>query len=271
MIDKIPLIEQDGELNPLANARIVISCKSCVFADYEDITQTGCKADMLSKLKDNGAEIIEACDQEKEFYLIKDRVCTNRRLNSWKEAIGKDKVIDELLEIARQEVVFSTAAEAIVYVHNSSKEDLYITLDSIYKEAVKPNKVSFVVSAHVKIGRMVSYIKSYPHTLPWTIEAIIDKTIDIRRSLDIFIGVKCRFPYYVTFLGGTAIRPGIFAEIKERLVDKMERFMYEKGDLDTVGENIHNEIVNTEIHKFLHGNTEIPIGQKIEGLRNEQA
>lgn len=267
MEQSIPLTENE-EYNPLADARIITPCNVCIFADYPDgKTQVGCKAGMLERLKENGAEIIDGCDTTREFFIIKDRVCLTRRVKGWQDKVGEKKTIDELLAIARQEIEKETTAEAIIYVESNNKEALYTTLDSIYAEKVLPNRLAFVLSPKVKIGSAIVDIKMYKHTLPWTIEAIVDTDCDARRSLDIFIGAKCIYPYYITFESGKVIKPGIFAEIKTRLIDKMERFMHCPGDFD----GIHNEIVNTAIHKFLHGNTELPIGLKIEGLNNENA
>lgn len=58
-------------------------CKNCVFAKYENITQIGCHLDYIQKYKDLGAEILEAYDQEKEFYLINNKKCIGYRENKW--------------------------------------------------------------------------------------------------------------------------------------------------------------------------------------------
>lgn len=55
------------------------SCKECVFAIYDGNTQTGCKDDRISKFKE---DVIEAYDEEKEFYVI-NRTCTLYRTKNW--------------------------------------------------------------------------------------------------------------------------------------------------------------------------------------------
>ena len=44
------------------------SCKECIFAVYENDTQVGCFANRIEKFKE-AKEIIEAYDDEKEFYV----------------------------------------------------------------------------------------------------------------------------------------------------------------------------------------------------------
>lgn len=254
------------EINPLSDARIIVPCKNCIFAHYEGKTQTGCKAGMLDRLKKHGAIIIEAEDTEKEFYIIKNKICMHRRTEPWQEFHAKnEKDYEKLLKIVKLELEKNITAEAIIYVDNNNEEELLRTVESIYNEKYLPSRLVFVVSTNVKIAKMVTIIKSYPHTLPWMVEVIVDESLDARRSMDLFTNTKCKHLYYVTFLSGKTVKQGIFASIKERVIDKMEVFIYEEGD------DIHNEIVNVEVHKFLHGNTELPIGEKIRGLQNEKS
>jgi hypothetical protein len=68
------------------------SCKDCAFAIYEENTQTGCAFDRIEKFSKN---IIEAYDNEKEFYVI-DRLCTYFRDKKWGYSLeDKDKVKEE--------------------------------------------------------------------------------------------------------------------------------------------------------------------------------
>lgn len=55
------------------------SCKECIFAKYDGKTQIGCLADRIEKFKDY---LIEAYDEDKEFYVIK-RFCNLFRFSSW--------------------------------------------------------------------------------------------------------------------------------------------------------------------------------------------
>lgn len=60
------------------------SCKDCTFAIYDGNTQTGCKDNRIIKFKD---DIIEAYDNDKEFFVIK-RLCTLYRTKEWNEGIA---------------------------------------------------------------------------------------------------------------------------------------------------------------------------------------
>jgi hypothetical protein len=59
------------------------SCKLCAFAVYEDKTQTGCAANRINIFQEKD-KVMEAYDDELEFYVVKD-FCNYYRSNSTKE------------------------------------------------------------------------------------------------------------------------------------------------------------------------------------------
>lgn len=80
-------------------------CKKCVFATYENNTQTSCFLNLLDKFKNNNIEILEAYDEEKEFYIINDKKCVgyreekyfeSRKLNEKTLQDKADYVLDKL-------------------------------------------------------------------------------------------------------------------------------------------------------------------------------
>ena len=50
-------------------------CKNCVFAIYDNITQTNCALHYLDIYRDKDIEILEAYDNDKEFYIINNKKC----------------------------------------------------------------------------------------------------------------------------------------------------------------------------------------------------
>ena len=71
------------------------NCKNCIFAIYHDKTQTGCSASRLEKFSKD--DVVEAYDNEKEFYVIK-RICNLYRNLSWNNGVADvDKAINEIL------------------------------------------------------------------------------------------------------------------------------------------------------------------------------
>lgn len=106
------------------------SCKDCVFAEYEDITQVSCQADRLKFFGD----IIEAYDNDKEFYVIND-VCTYYRPPFWND--GKAEISE-----ARREL--ETTFGIFIDLSDKEDEDLDKTIDSIKR--INYNKKRILVT-----------------------------------------------------------------------------------------------------------------------------
>lgn len=63
-------------------------CKKCVFAQYENKTQTGCHLQYLDIYKQQNTEIIAAFDDDLEFNIINRKKCIGYRENSWFTQFG---------------------------------------------------------------------------------------------------------------------------------------------------------------------------------------
>lgn len=73
------------KLKPLGEF-LYTSCKDCKFAIYNEATQTGCQADQIERFGEEN--ILEAYDEDKEFYVIK-TVCPHM-IHKESEATLKD-------------------------------------------------------------------------------------------------------------------------------------------------------------------------------------
>jgi hypothetical protein len=65
-------------------------CKRCVFAQYEEKTQTGCLLNYIDKYKNIGSEILEAYDEDLEFYIINNKKCLGYREDTYFKKIGME-------------------------------------------------------------------------------------------------------------------------------------------------------------------------------------
>ncbi|NCA30639.1 MAG: hypothetical protein EBS93_07975, partial [Chitinophagia bacterium] len=79
--------------------KIHTPCKDCVFAKYQDNTQIGCELDYISKYKSKNIEILEAYDNNKEFYIINGKKCIGYRENKWFDQFDlKDNSIEDKIK-----------------------------------------------------------------------------------------------------------------------------------------------------------------------------
>ena len=139
------------------------SCKECLFAKYDGITQTDCLAD---RLKHFDGDIIEAYDEEKEFYVI-NRTCTFIRPKSWNE--GKSEV-----EKARLEV--KTSFGLFINLPDFSEEELVKTVGSIKKINYDKSKI-VVTMCHLQGGESELYVKLLGDLLNAGVEAYLSVSI----------------------------------------------------------------------------------------------
>lgn len=81
---------------------MITSCQNCTFAIYDQTnkTQTGCYFDRIEKFKKAGHEVIEAYNEQGEFYLIGQKCNYNRdkKPENWEEFVLKT-VKEERIDI----------------------------------------------------------------------------------------------------------------------------------------------------------------------------
>jgi len=116
------------------------SCKECLFATYDGKTQTGCEANRIAKFEDY---VIEAYDDEKEFYVI-DCLCNYHRLPSWNDGKADlSKVIDE------NKPTFAV----ILDTDNITKAKADTTLNSILSMDYDYSKMGVVLSQNSPLNK----------------------------------------------------------------------------------------------------------------------
>lgn len=112
------------------------SCKTCCFAEYDNVTQIGCKRNILDKYKANGASILECYDGDAEFYVIKDRKCPFFRTTQWLELAGDN--VDKYLKYENQ------LRFHVLLIANDSIEDIKLSIDSIKKQSLSPTHCTVI-------------------------------------------------------------------------------------------------------------------------------
>lgn len=129
-------------------------CKSCVFAKYENNTQTDCALDYIALYKEKNIEILEAFDEQKEFYIINNKKCIGYRENGWFEKRKLDHLtIDEKVKRFKEKN----------YLHYLLNVDLKtFDLDSLKQLgmvlknlSIKPRKIIFI--RHQQDNKNFSY------------------------------------------------------------------------------------------------------------------
>jgi len=149
------------------------ACKKCVFAVYEDITQTECYLGYISKYRDKNISILEAYDDEKEFYVISDKKCPGYRENSW------FKNADLTIQQKAEQILKNNHINYLMVINLKDIEvsDFHNTINDILQLDFKPSKIIIVrhTDDHKKFPFDVLKSSLDKLNILWKIQTMIDK------------------------------------------------------------------------------------------------
>lgn len=197
------------------NRRFDTPCKNCIFAIYDNITQTGCKFNRLDIFRDKECGVIEAYDHEKEFFVIKNRLCLYKRTEKWPyhDAEEKKQVTQIQKEIRLQ-------YKAIVY-HNDNLDDLKKTLTSLLNQTLRPTSLAVIKRVDSKEHRayLLELLKHV--NIPWRIENITNNDVSYWQAVDFAVMHKPN-NYYAVFNAGCDIPKDTFEIINHKMVEELK-------------------------------------------------
>lgn len=218
-------------------------CKECVFAKYEGITQTGCHLNMVEKFREVGAEVLEAYDEDKEFYVIRNRLCHFFRPKKW----GGEKSVEECIEAVRFET--KVPINAIVFVEHDYR-GLKETLASFYRQSYKPAHITVVRSKHSQIwpNQITDLLQS--RRIQWRLENLRQYMTNWQafHRLHKF----CTYPYHAVFHSGYRVEKTFFEKINNAIINDLKQFAMIEGQPST-DETIGNGLViPTSVYEFFY-------------------
>lgn len=197
------------------------SCKLCIFAEYEGFTQVGCKKGRIKKYKDSASTVIEAYDEDKEFYVIKDRTCMFRRTQVWLDRLGEDpheSTIDVHLRLESQPSV-----HIIILLKDKTLEDLEKTVRSLSGLEILPVKITVVVSPKNRINPSdIKEIFDKDSIVPWRIQGLV---FDLSDKKAIHMTQKtCKSQYYGVIDAGSEVDSDVLNVINDVVIDHLLQF-----------------------------------------------
>lgn len=150
------------------------SCKKCVFAIYSNITQTGCYLDYINKYKDKGISILEAYDEQKEFYVIGDKKCPGYREDSWFK--DNNLTIEEKVDKIKKDISINYLM--VINLENMDPTELAQIFHTISELEYKPSKI--IVIRHTNDQKFpFNTLKNSLDKLniKWRVQTMIDKDL----------------------------------------------------------------------------------------------
>lgn len=160
-----------------AIADIHTSCKNCIFAIYDNLTQTDCGLNFIEKYKTKNISIVEAYDEDKEFYIINDKKCIGYRRENWlsNNGLAVNSTIAE--KTAKFKELNHIDYIVIIDTKEFSFDDFVNTIESIRSSGIPPKKLYLIRHpsntefAYEKLEQLLNSL-SYP----WKIQTCIDES-----------------------------------------------------------------------------------------------
>lgn len=222
------------------------SCKDCVFAIYENNTQVSCGFDRINKFKDS---VIEAYDDDKEFYVIK-KFCNLYRNNKWnngvpdkekakiESSINYDVFIDcsDINEENKNTIIESINSNKYLLPTNKQRITLY------HEASLAKHQRSMVMSVfHYTGGRCL--ISSCSSKYEFLHNSIVDGSQS----------------YYVNLRTDQSFNNGIFDLINTKILDELCRYLIVKsGDVYFISTTLYKiESNETASQDFVKNNESI--------------
>jgi hypothetical protein len=198
------------------------SCKKCVFAIYDNITQIGCHLDYLNKYKDKNISILEAYDEQKEFYVIGDKKCPGYREDSWFKNANLS-MEEKIIKIKQEN---SINYLIVINLKDIDPIDLHKIFNTISELSFKPSKI--ILIRHTDDNKKFPFatLKTSLDDLniQWRIQTMIDK--DALWG-DILHGITVAGNHAYRFICGIKT----YTEDLSKLIDKANSIIY--NDLST--------------------------------------
>ena len=217
------------------------SCKECIFATYEGKTQTGCELGRLKKYKEQGF-VQEVYDEDKEFYVIRDRICLKCRDHNWRERYSKldNEQIKQLVDWQAQ-----VQYQVVIIMESNSVAPLTNTLSSLDEQKIIPKKVVVVNQNEVgaKPGKIISKLKT--DKWAWKLQNI-EFGREHHECVDLVIKMNRQYPYYVVCKDGYMFDRDFSTELNHSLLEDLKTF--------GVAKDRNIEIVPTIFHMIHNGN-----------------
>ena len=237
-------------------------CRDCAFAVYDEDSQTGCSIGKLDKFEEQGAEIIEVYDEtNKEFYVVKGRVCVHWRGSDWK---NKYKGRDDWDQIVAKETM--VRIDANIYLDkNSTLVELDRTVKSLQKGKIKPVQITIINNCST-ITRQLLASCGMNSGLRWRVESITEDDASRLRCIDIAVRKvnANEFNYYCIFDAGKKVPTNFISDINSSLNEDMNRFLALRS------EDGNGDVGQVLMHKRIGGNRDKPFLDKIEHTTRSQ-
>ncbi len=161
-------------------APIHTPCKECSFAKYESNTQVGCSLDLLEKYRTKGLEILEAYDDDKEFFVINGKKCSGYKDTKYFTAKKLDSLsLEDKIDYVKK--LMTIKYIMVVNLKTLTIEQLGSLVNKIKVLDIKPKKIVLIRYPEDKDTYSLKIVKDLLNDLniEWRLQSVLnDDTIE---------------------------------------------------------------------------------------------
>ena len=197
------------------------SCKDCVFAKYDNNTQVDCDAGMLQRYGSKNFKVIEVEDNEKEFYVIDEKICMLKRESTWAN-YDKKKTCSELAQQARKECKIKY--QVLITNNHNDLPSLEKTILSLSNQTIKPSHITIIHPDAIPINRLDLCTILQATGIPWNVKNVLTTDTNPIYWMTILLQ-KCSFPFIGIFNAGIDVPLNTFEDIDNYINDDLQYFL----------------------------------------------
>ena len=222
------------------------TCKDCLFAKYDGITQTDCHLGKIDKIKNHPVyELVEAMDDDKEFYVLNYHLCLHQRVKGWEH---DNEPMEDMINLVRDEIKMKWGA--ILILKDEKQQDMSRVeerLGEILNQSEKPSWVGIINDdVDLDVYWIIDYLNK--QDIPWSIQSSGDS---IYSTIDTIVQnfKNQKFLFYATFDSDKVIEPDFYDKIYDSVINELKQYsvISDEGSM-------HRMVVNKVAHFKYAGN-----------------
>jgi len=203
-------------------------CNTCIFADYKDGVQIGCKADRIKYFENANIPMAQFDDGDTISVVIEGKTCVYYRPKDWATTYYGTSSTEHILRKVKQELSIPYHTLLFIRSHDSI-EDIKSRLLELQNQKIKPRILTLIDRSHqieIISGDVIKLLNNDYHFDYWrlqTIQAtdqldldIIDLAYDNTKSHN--------YMFYIVLECSHAIPSTMSEEIHKSIHDDMKAF-----------------------------------------------
>lgn len=235
------------------------SCKDCIFAKYDGNTQVGCFIGRIDIYQAQNS-VVEAYDNDKEFYVVEGRICNSCRNQEWLKKYPSLCYTGRYQDIANHVRLEVALQFHLVVIAEHSVEDVQKSIDSVISDSYELKEITVIrkLGSQIRPAHLKVYLDSL--NIKWNINSITNPELDERLSIDDAVK-SSKHPHYVTLRAGSTLPENYLKNLDIAWNDKLLQL---GAVISNDNDVVDGMMVTKAVHEYLHGNDGFDIEYKLK-------